>query len=51
MTLRTMVLDAQYCVGAGVEFLRQALTLDPENEGYRKDFLSLTKVPHFNTVL
>lgn len=35
----------------GIEFLRQALTLDPENEGYRKDFLSLTNAPYVNTVL
>jgi len=35
----------------GIEFLRQALTLDPENEQYRIDFLELTKQPYANAVL
>lgn len=37
--------------GEGIEFLRQALTLDPENEQYRIDFLEMTKKPYANSVL
>jgi len=34
----------------GIEFLRQALSLDPENRQYRVDFLALSKTPYVNTV-
>ncbi len=35
----------------GVEFLRQALIVDPENEAYRKEFLEVTGAPYSNPVL
>jgi SAM-dependent methyltransferase len=35
----------------GVEFLRQALTLNPENELYRKQFLAVAGRPYINSVL
>lgn len=34
----------------GIEFLRQALTLDPENRQYRVDFMELTKTAYINAV-
>lgn len=35
----------------GVEFLRQALVVDPENEEYRREFLEVTGVAYVNPVL
>ncbi|EKG37493.1 hypothetical protein Pav013_3449 [Pseudomonas syringae pv. avellanae str. ISPaVe013] len=38
-------------VAEGVEFLRQALVVDPENEDYRKEFIEVTGTPFHNPVL
>lgn len=38
-------------VHEGLEFLRQALVADPENERYRKDFAALAGRPYTNPVL
>lgn len=38
-------------VAEGVEFLRQALVVDPENEAYRTEYLEVTGGPYSNPVL
>lgn len=38
-------------VSEGVEFLRQSLIVDPENEEYRSEFLALAGIPYINPVL